>query len=67
MAIEYWSLGSRNPVLVNKTIESLKTPANCSSVTVPILTKEVGKNRKFILLHERSDKRLSNIKKGLVL
>ena len=63
MAMKYWFLWSNNTVWVNETLEALKTPANCKGITVPVLAKEVAKNRKVILLHEMSNKRLSNIKK----
>ena len=63
MAMKYWFLWSNNTVWVNEILEALKTPANCKGITVPVLAKEVAKNRKVILLHEMSNKRLSNIKK----
>ena len=44
----------------------LKIPANCSSNRVPLLNEAVAKYRKTIPFHKRGDKRLSDIKKGLV-
>ena len=37
VAMKYWSEESKNPVVVNKILDGLKIPANCSGVRVPIL------------------------------
>ena len=52
--------------MVNKILEGLKIPTNCSGVHVPILNEAVAKNRKLLPFHERAGKRLSDIQKGLV-
>ena len=57
---------SKNPVVVNKILDGLKIPANCSGIRVPILNEAVGKNRKIMPFHKRADKRLSDIQKGLI-
>ena len=65
-AMKYWSEESKNPVVVNKILDGLKIPANCSQIRVPILNEAVAKNRKIMPFHKRVDKRLSNIQKGLI-
>ena len=66
VAMKYWSEESKNPVVVNKILDGLKIPANCSGIRVPILNKAVAKNRKIMPFHKRADKRLSDIRKGLI-
>ena len=61
-----WSEESKNPVVVNKILDDLKIPANCSGIRVPILNEAVAKNRKIVPFHKRADKRLSDIQKGLI-
>ena len=51
---------------MNKILEGLKIPANCSSVRIPTLNEAGAKNRKFMPFHKKGDKRLSDIRKGLV-
>ena len=65
VAMKYWSEESKNPVVVNKTLEGLKIHANCSGVRMLILNEAVAKNRKFSF-YEKADKRLSDLQKGLV-
>ena len=64
--MKYWSEESKNPVVVTKILDGLKTPANCSGISVPILDEAVAKNRKIMPFHKRPDKRLSDIQKGLI-
>ena len=64
VAIKYWSEESKNPVVVNKILDGLKIPANCSGICVPKLNEAVGKNSKIMRFHKRADKRLSDIQKG---
>ena len=66
VAMKYWSEESKNPVMVNKILEGLQIPANCSGVHVPILNEAVAKNRKNMPFHKRAEKSLSDIKKKLV-
>ena len=66
MAKKYWSEESKNPAVVNKILDGLKIPANCSGIFVPILNEVVAKNRKIMPFHKRADKRLSDILKGLI-
>ena len=61
VAMKYWSEGSKNPVVVDKILDGLKIPANCSAIHVPILNEAVAKNRKIMPFHKRADKRLSDI------
>ena len=63
--MKYWSGESENPVVVNKILDGLKTPAHCSGTCVPMLNEAVAKNRKIMRFHKRADKRLSEIQKGL--
>ena len=65
VAMKYWSEESKNPVVVNKTLQGLKIHANCSGVRMLILNEAVAKNRKFSF-YKKTDKRLSDIQKGLV-
>ena len=65
VAMKCWSGESENPVVVNKILDGLKTPANCSGTCVPMLNEAVAKNRKIMRFHKRADKRLSEIEKGL--
>ena len=51
---------------MNKILDGLKIPANCSGVRVPISNEAVAKNRKTMLFHKRADKRLLDIQKGLI-
>ena len=66
VAMKYWPEESKNPVVVNKILDGLKIPANCSGIRVPILNEAVAKNRKNMPFHKRADKRLSDIQKGLI-
>ena len=66
VAMKYWSEESKNPVVVNKILDSLKIPADCSGIRVPISNEAVAKNRKIMPFHKRADKRLSDIQKGLI-
>ena len=59
--MKYWSEESKNPVVVSKTLDGLKIPANCGGICVPILNEAVVKNRKIMPFHKRADKRLSVI------
>ena len=52
--------------MVNKILDGLNIPTTCSGVCVPILNEAVAKKRKIMPFHKRTDKRLSNIQKGLV-
>ena len=51
VALKYWSEESKNPVVVNKILDGLKIPANCSGICVPILNEAVAKNRKIMAFH----------------
>ena len=51
--------------MVNKILDGLKIPTNCSGMRVPILNEAVAKNRKIMPFYERANKRLSDIQKGL--
>ena len=51
---------------MNKNLDGLKIPANCSGVRVPVLNETVAKNRKIMPFHKRADTRLQDIQKGLV-
>ena len=64
--MKYWSEESKNLVVVNKILEGLKIPANCSGVSLPILNEAVAQNRKIMPFLKRAAKRLSDIQKGLV-
>ena len=64
--MKYWSEESKNSAVVNKILDGLKIPANCSVIRVPILNEAVAKNRKIMPFHKRADKRLSDIQKGLI-
>ena len=66
VAMKYWSEESKSPVVVNKILDSLKIPADCSGIRVPISNEAVAKNRKIMPFHKRADKRLSDIQKGLI-
>ena len=66
VAMKYWSEGSKNHVVANKILDGLTIFANCSGVCMTILNKAAAKNRKIMSFHKRVDKRLSDIKKGLV-
>ena len=66
VAINWWSEEPKNHVVVNKILDGLKIPANCSGICVPLLNEAVAKNRKIMRFHERADKRLADIKKGLI-
>ena len=66
VAMKYWSEESKSPVVVNKILDSLKIPADCSGIRVPISNEAVAKNRKIMPFHKRADKRLSDIEKGLI-
>ena len=59
VAMKYWSEESKNHVVVNKILDGLKIPSNCSGVRVPILNEAVAKNRKIMLFHKRAGKRYS--------
>ena len=61
-----WPRQSKNPKMVNKILDGLKKPANCSSVRTLILNKAFAKNRKIIPFHKKAEKRLSYIQKELV-
>ena len=63
VTMKYWSEEFKTPVFVNKMLDGLKMPANCSGKPLRILNKAVDKNRKFMLFHKRADKRLSDILK----
>ena len=52
--------------MVNKILDGLKIPENCSGILVPILNENVDKNRKIMPFHIRADKRLSDIQKELI-
>ena len=65
VAMKYWSEESKNPVVVNRILDGLKIPANCSRICVPISNEAVDKNRKIMPFHKRADK-LSDIQKGLI-
>ena len=43
---------------MNKILDGLKIPANCSGIPVPILKESVAKNKKVMPFHERADTRL---------
>ena len=66
VVIKYWSEESKNPLVVNKILDGLKIPANCSGICVPISNEAVAKNRKIMPFNKRADKRLSDIQKGLI-
>ena len=51
--------------MVNKILDGLKIPTNCSGMRVPILNEAVAKNRKIMPFYERANKRLSDIQKWL--
>ena len=51
---------------MTKILDGLKIPANCNGICVPILNEVVAKYRKIMAFHERHDKRLSDIQKGLI-
>ena len=51
--------------MVNKILDGLKIPTNCSGMRVSILNEAVAKNRKIMPFYERANKRLSDIQKGL--
>ena len=61
VAMKYWSEESKNSVVVTKTLDGLKSPANCNGICVPILNEAVAKNKKIILFLKRANKRLSDI------
>ena len=66
MVMKHWSKKSKNPVEVNKILDDLIIPTNCSGIRVPILNEAVvKKNRKITPFHKRADKRLSDIQKEL--
>ena len=51
---------------MNKILDDLIIPTNCSGIRVPILNEAVAKkNRKITPFHKRADKRLSDIQKEL--
>ena len=50
---------------MNRILDGLKIPANCSRICVPISNEAVDKNRKIMPFHKRADK-LSDIQKGLI-
>ena len=58
VAMKYWSEESKNPVVMNKILNGLKIPANCSGICLPILNEAVAKNRRIMPFHKRADKRL---------
>ena len=66
VAMKYWSEESKNPVVVNKILDGLKIPANCSRVCLPILNEALAKNRKIMPFHKSANIRLSDIGKGSV-
>ena len=51
--------------MVNKILDGLKIPTNCSGMPVSILNEAVAKNRKIMPFYERANKRVSDIQKGL--
>ena len=51
---------------MNKSLDSLNVPPNCSGICVPLLNEAEAKNRKIMSFHKRADKRLSDIQKGLI-
>ena len=56
--MNFWSEESKNPVMMNKILDSLKIPANCSGVCVSILHVVVEKTRKIMLFHKRADEEI---------
>ena len=58
-----WSEESKNHVVVNKILDGLKIPENCSGIRVPILNEAAAKNIKITLFYKRADKRSSDIQK----
>ena len=40
---------------MNKILEGLKIPANCSSVRIPTLNEAGAKNRKFMQFHKKGE------------
>ena len=43
VTMKYWSEESKNLAVVNKVVNSLKIPANCSGICVPILNEALSK------------------------
>ena len=43
VTMKYWSEESNNPTVVNKVLNGLKIPANCSGICVPILNEALDK------------------------
>ena len=43
VTMKYWSEESKNPAVVNKVLNGLKIPANCSGICVPILNEALAK------------------------
>ena len=66
VAMKYWSEESKSPVVVNKILDGLKIPANCSGIRVLILNEALTKNSKIMPFHKRAHKRLSDIQKRLI-
>ena len=66
VAMKYCSEECENPAVVKKILGGLKIPPNCNGIRVPILNEAVAKNRKIMPFHKRTDKRLSDIQKGLI-
>ena len=58
VAMNFWSEESKNSVMMNKMLDGLKIPANCSGVCVPILHEVVEKTRKIMLFHKRADEEI---------
>ena len=51
---------------MTKILDSLKVPANCSGICIPILNEAVAKNRKIMPFYKKADNRLSDIQTGLI-
>ena len=51
---------------MNKSLDSLNVPPNCSGICVPLLNEAEAKNRKIMSFHKRADKRLSDVQKVLI-
>ena len=62
----YWSEEPQNPVVMNKSLDGLNIPPNCSGICVPLLKEAEAKNRKIMPFHEIADNRLSDVQKGLI-
>ena len=52
-------------MVVNKVIEGLEIPANCTGICVPTLNKALAKNSKVMPIHKKADNELLDIQKGL--